>query len=167
MKRLLQWMALAAALTPAAWPKVVVAFRLASPPLPVEAGQQFSLCAANVGTRDVDVNLEFVNVRTGAVVTSRLVTLPPPGTSGSMPDPCLATTADAILAAGAPPAGEPALVVGVVVVRRGLFAPPSAATAAVQVTAPDAGGGRRLLASIPLHSATMINGRNTPIEVVH
>ena len=164
MKRLLILIAVAAPMLPAAWAKFVVAFRLASPPLPVEAGQQFSLCAANVGRRSVDLQLEFFNVRTGAVVSSRMVTLPPPG-SGAMPDPCLSTTAEAITSARNPPTGEPPLVVGLVVIRRGVFSGASAATASVQVTA-GAGAGRHLVASIPLHLATMVNGRNTPIETV-
>jgi len=167
MKRPLILIAIFATASSAAWPKVVVAFRLASPPLPVQAGQQFSLCAANVGIRSIDAQLEFVSVRTGAVISSRQLTIPPPGTSATMPDPCLTATAEQILAAGVPPPGEPALVVGVVVVRRGLFSGPSAATASVQVTAPDANGTRRLVASIPLALATMIHGRNTPIETVH
>ena len=167
MKRLLTLITILTAGVPAAWPKVVVAFRLASPPLPVEAGQHFSLCAANVGTRAIDVQLEFISVRTGAVISSRLVTIPPPGTSATMPDPCLTTTAEVIMAAGPPLPGEPPLVVGLVVVRRGLFSAPSAATAAVQVTVADAGGARHLVASIPLHFATMVNGRNTPIETMH
>ncbi len=34
---------------------VMVVFRLASPPLPVETGQQFSLCAANVGATNIEL----------------------------------------------------------------------------------------------------------------
>ena len=163
MKRLLL---LIAVLAPAASAKVVVAFRLASPPLPVQAGQRFSLCAANVGTTNMEVELQFVSVRTGAVVAHRVVTLPPPGTSAAMPDPCLATTSEAILSAGTAPQGEPPLVVGIAVIRRGLFSRASAATAAVQVTVP-AAGGPQVVASIPLSYATMTNGRSTPIETVH
>lgn len=127
--------------------------------------QHFSVCAANVGTVNADLTMQFINVRTGAIVVSREVTLPPPGSALGMPDPCLQTTADAL----APPPGAPAdppLLVALVVIKRGLFSRASAATASVQVTVTDAAGGRRLLASIPLALATLINGRNTPIERV-
>ena len=53
------------------------------------------------------------------------------------------------------------------VVRHGVFHRAAAATASVQVTAAGANGARQVVASVPLHLATMINGRNTPIEVVH
>jgi hypothetical protein len=150
-----------------AWAKVVVAWRLASPPLPVEAGQQFTLCAANVGTAKVDLQLQFISVRSGAVAASREVTFPPPGGIGAMPDPCLTTTAEVLMAAGNPPPGEQALVVALVVVKRGVFSRPAAATSSVQVTIVDPAGVRRILASIPLQMATMINNRNTPIEIIH
>ena len=61
------------------------------------------------------------------------------------------------------PADAPMLV-ALVVIKRGLFSGASAATASVQVTAADAKAGYRILASIPLYLATLINGRNTPIE---
>jgi hypothetical protein len=156
---------LASAALPAS-PRVMVVFRLASPPLPVEAGQQFALCAANVGSTNADLTLQFVSVRTGAVVASKDVILPPPGTSGPIPDPCLVTLADTIAAAGNPPSNAPAMVVGLVVMKRGLFARATAATAAIQVTTLAPSGERKLLASVPLHMATATNGRNTPIETV-
>lgn len=165
MKRLVYAIVLLAIAGTSSWAKVAVVFRLASPPLPVEAGQRFSLCAANVGTVNTDLTLQFINVRTGAIVASRDVTLPPPGSGTGTPDPCLQTTADAL----APPVGTPAdppLLVALVVIKRGLFSRASAATASVQVTVEDATGGQRLLASIPLHLATLTNGRNTPIERV-
>jgi hypothetical protein len=143
----------------------MVVFRLASPPLPVEAGQQFTLCAANVGTSNADLTLQFVSVRTGAVVVSKDVILPPPGTGG-MPDPCLTAKSESITGAGAPPSGESAMVVGIVVTKRGLFGRAIAATASIQVTGSAPTGERRLLASVPLYMATMTNGRNTPIEKV-
>jgi len=146
--------------------RVIVAYRLASPPLPVDAGQQFSLCAANVGAAKLDLQLQFMSVRTGAVVANRELTLPPPGAPG-MPDPCLSTTAAVVVGAGAPPPGEQALVVAIVVIKRSVFGRQTAATAAVQVTVEDPSGVRRLVASVPLHLATLINGRNTPIELVH
>jgi hypothetical protein len=139
-------------------------FRLASPPLPVEVGQHFALCAANVGTMNADLTLQFINVRTGAIVATREVTLPPPGSAGAMPDPCLNIASDAVSVPAGAPAGEP-LIVALVVIKRGLFSRASAATASVQVTAAGATGGR-MVASIPLHLATLINGRNTPIERV-
>jgi hypothetical protein len=147
-------------------PRVMVVFRLASPPLPVEAGQQFALCAANVGTINADIRLQFVSVRTGAIAASKDAVLPPPGSAAPMPDPCLIVSAETIMAAGSPPPGGPSMVVGIVVARRGLFSRPVAATAAIQVTAPTDSGERRILASVPLSMATMINGRNTPIERV-
>src|SRR5271157_635455 len=158
MKRLVYSIALLAFAGSSAGAKMAVVFRLASPPLPVEAGQQFSLCAANVGTVKADITLQFINVRTGAIVASRDVVLPPPGSAGGTPDPCLATTADAVTAAGsaarrATPA-EPPLLVALVVIRHGLFSRASAATASVQVTTAGPAGERRILASIPLHLAT-------------
>jgi hypothetical protein len=156
---------LAAAALPAS-PRVMVVFRLASPPVPVEAGQQFTLCAANVGSTSVDLTLQFVSVRTGTVAASKEVVLPPPGGGGPMPNPCLVTPAESIAAAGSPPPNEPAMVVGLVVMTRGLFARATAATAAIQVTTLAPTGEQKLLASIPLQMATAINGRNTPIEKV-
>jgi hypothetical protein len=157
------------AATPA-WPRVAVVFRLASAPLPVQAGQEFALCAANVGTANADITLNFVNVRTGAIVASKQVTLPPPGAGGAvptaMPDPCLTTTADAIVKAGAATNGDSPLIVALMVVRHGVFRGASAATASVQVTVAGPNGGRQIVASIPLYLATMTNGRNTPIEIV-
>jgi len=137
------------------WARYLVVFRLASPPIPVEAGQQFSLCAVNVGTVDADLTMQFLNVRTGAVIGSRNVMLPPPG-AGGMPDPCLDATAEQVSGVG----GGPPLMAALVIIRHGLFSRAAAVTASVQVTTSD----RRIVASIPLHLATMINGRNTPIE---
>lgn len=160
------------------WPRVAVVFRLASPPLPVQAGQEFTLCAANVGTANADIVLNFVSVRTGAIVAGKQVTLPPPGAGGAvpgaiqgpvpsaMPDPCLITTAEAIAKAGAGASGGQPLVVAIMIVRHGLFHGAAAATASVQVTVAGANGERQMLASVPLYLATMTNGRNTPIETV-
>jgi hypothetical protein len=154
-----------------AWPRMAVVYRLASAPLPVQAGQEFALCAANVGTASADIVLSFVSVRTGAVVATKQVILPSPGmgSPGAMPDPCLSTTADAITKAGTSSAGAPAMVVALMVVRHGVFHfhGASAATASVQVTVAGANGERQLVASVPLYMATMTNGRNTPIEIVH
>jgi hypothetical protein len=165
MKRLI-WpiLFLVAAGTPV-WPRVAVVFWLASPPLPVQAGQEFTLCAANVGTANTDIVLDFVSVRTGAIVAGKQVTLPPPG-AAAMPDPCLITTAEAISKAGATPPGGQPLVVAVMIARHGLFHGGAAATAAVQVTVAGANGERQTLASVPLSLATMTNRRNTPIEIV-
>jgi hypothetical protein len=176
MKRLIWPMLFLMAAAAPGWPRVAVVFRLASPPLPVRAGQEFTLCAANVGTTNADIVLNFVSVRTGAIVAGKQVTLPPPGGAiqgairgtiqGAMPDPCLVTTAEAIAKAGAAAsAGEP-LVVALMIVRHGLFHGAAAATASVQVTIAGPNGERQLLASAPLYLATMINGRNTPIETV-
>jgi hypothetical protein len=164
MRTLLFLMATA---TPA-WPRVAVVFRLASPPLPVQAGQEFTLCAANVGRANADIVLNFVSVRTGAIVASKQVTLPPLGAavSTAMPDPCLNTTAKAIDKAGGSSSLAQPMVVALMVVRHGVFHGASAATASVQVTVADANGERRIVASIPLYLATMRNGRNTPIEIV-
>jgi hypothetical protein len=166
MKRMVCSIALLAIAGTPSSAKVAVVFRLASPPLPVEAGQHFSLCAANVGAVNVDLTLQFISVRTGAIVASREVTLPPPGSAGRILDPCLDITADALSVPTVIPA-DPPMLVALVVIKRGLFSRASAATASVQVTAANATGGHRILASIPLHLATLINGRNTPIERVH
>ena len=71
MRRLLFALSILAVAALPASPRVMVVFRLASPPLPVEAGQQFALCAANVGATNVDLTLQFVSVRTGAVAASK------------------------------------------------------------------------------------------------
>jgi len=165
MKRFILPILILAAAAPA-WARVAVVFRLASPPLPVQAGQEFSLCAANVGTANADLILQFVSVRTGAIVASKQLILPPPG-AGTMPDPCLNTGADAIGKAGVAAGGGQALVVALMIVRHGLFHGAAAATASVQVTVAGSGGERQVVASVPLYLATMINGRNTPIETVH
>jgi hypothetical protein len=125
MKRVVYSMALLAVAGTSSWAKVAVVFRLASPPMPVEAGQGFSLCAANVGTVSADLTLQFISVRTGAIVASRDVTLPPPGSAAGTPDPCLRTTADALAAPAATPA-DPPLLVALVVIKRGLFSKASA-----------------------------------------
>jgi hypothetical protein len=166
MRRLFFILSILTAIALPASPRVMVVFRLASPPLPVEAGQQFALCAANVGSTNADLTLQFLSVRTGAIVATKDVVLPPAGTGGPMPDPCLITPAEAIAAAGTRPPNEPPMVVGLVLMKRGLFARASAATAAVQVTGLAPTGERKLLASVPLLMATAINGRNTPIEKV-
>lgn len=155
MKRYLFLLALLAAPASA---RYAVVFRLASPPLPVGAGQHFAMCVANVGKVNADLTLQFINVRTGAVVQSRDLVLPPPGGPTPMPDPCLRTTAEEF----GPASGQPSLLVGLVVIRHGLFSRGAAATASIQVT----GGNGDLVASVPLHLATLINGRNTPIEKV-
>jgi hypothetical protein len=173
MKRLIWPMLFLVAAAAPAWPRVAVVFRLASPPLPVKAGQEFTLCAANVGTTNADIVLNFVSVRTGAIVAGKQVTLPPPGAGvavpgtvqSPMPDPCLITTAETIAKAGAASGGEP-LVVALMIVRHGIFHGASAATASVQVTVAGSNGERQTLASVPLYLAPMTNGRNTPIEVV-
>jgi hypothetical protein len=172
MKRLIWPMLFLTVAAAPAWPRVAVVFRLASPPLPVKAGQEFTLCAANVGTTNADIVLNFVSVRTGAIVAGKQVTLPPPGGAiqgtiqGAMPDPCLVTTAEAIAKAGAAASGGEPLVVALMIVRHGLFHGAAAATASVQVTIAGPNGERQILASAPLYLATMINGRNTPIETV-
>lgn len=166
MKRLLGSLLILLIAAPA-WPRVAVVFRLASPPLPVQAGQEFALCAANVGTTNADITLNFVSVRTGAIVASKQVTLPPPSAVPSaILDPCLNTTADAILKAGAAASGGMPLVVALMVIRHGVFHGAAAATASVQVTAAGANGERQIVTSVPLYLATMINGRNAPIEIV-
>jgi hypothetical protein len=110
MKGMVYSVALLAIASTFSWAKVAVVFRLASPPLAVEAGQRFSLCAANVGAVNVDLTLQFVNVRTGAIVASREVTLPQPGSTGRTLNPCLEITADAVSAPTVIPADPPMLV---------------------------------------------------------
>ncbi len=162
MPRLPIWVFLLLAAALPAPSRVMVVYRLASPPIPVEAGQQFALCAANVGRVPADLQLQLINVRTGAIVAEREITLPPPGSATAMPDPCITTTAAVIASANA----QPALLVGLVVSRRGLFARATAATASIQITQATASGEVKLLGSVPLLLATMTNGRNTPIETV-
>jgi hypothetical protein len=144
-------------------------FRLASLPATVEPGQKLVLCAANIGTGEVDVALEFINVRTGGLVSERTVTLKPLG-AGAAAQPCLTTTAEAAsavapqgagvkpplaasFAPSAPPApsdGQP-LVVGVALVRKSLLSFREAqVTASIQVLAPDANGEMRTVETIPL-----------------
>ena len=151
-------------------PRVAVVFRLASAPLPVQLDQEFALCAANVGRVNADITLSFINVRTGAIVASKEVMLPPPGAGGavpsSMPDPCLSVTANAIVKAGAASNGGPALVVALMVIKHGVFHGAAAASASVQVTVAGPNGGRQIVVSVPLYLATMTNGRNMPIEIV-
>jgi hypothetical protein len=142
-----------------------VALRLASLPAPVEPGQKLVLCAANIGAGDVDVSLEFINVRTGGVVAERTVRLAPLG-GGAAATPCTATSADAIagsappaanpaartpMAASFAPANDPALVAGVVLIRKSWLSFREAqVTASIQVLAPDAHGVMRTVQTIPL-----------------
>jgi hypothetical protein len=140
-----------------------VAFRLASLPASTEPGQKLVLCAANVGTGAVDVTLEFINVRTGAVVAEKTVSLEPLGT-GSAAQPCVTMAAEA---AGTPRAEAPmassfapasdgeGLVVGVAMVRKPLLSFREAqVTASIQVMAADADGAMRTVQTIPLSRAT-------------
>jgi len=116
-----------------------VAFRLASLPASAEPGQNLVLCAANIGTGTVDVSLEFINVRTGGVVTEKTVSLAPMASSFAPAAP-----------AGFADSGQ-ALVVGVAMVRKPLLSFREAqVTASIQVLAPDANGTMRTVATIPL-----------------
>ena len=72
-----------------------VAFRLASLPASTEPGQKRVLCATNVGTGGVDVTLEFINVKTGGVVTEKTISLQPLG-AGAAAQPCVATATEAL-----------------------------------------------------------------------
>ena len=160
MKRVVYSMALLAIAGSSSWAKVAVVFRLASPPMPVEAGQRFSLCAANVGTVNADLTLQFINVRTGAIVASRDVTLPAAGIGRRDPDPCLQTTAEALAAQVVAPA-DPPLLVALVVIKRSL----QPGIRSYSVGAGDGTRCRGRPAPIGLDSAAsgdLINGRNTP-----
>jgi hypothetical protein len=146
-----------------------VAFRLASLPASAERGQKLVLCAANIGTGAVDVSLEFINVKTGAVVADKTVTLEPLGT-GATGSPCVTATAEAVAgavphaggpqaegaffasgAAAVPQADGQALVVGVAMVRKALLSFREAqVTASIQVLAPDETGAMRTVGTIPL-----------------
>ncbi len=144
-----------------------VAFRLASLPASVEPGQKLVLCAANIGTGSVDVTLEFINVKTGGVVTEKTVSLEPLG-AGAAAQPCVATTAPEAAAShittpmaasfaadssGAATDGE-ALLVGVAMVRKPLLSFREAqVTASIQVMSPDADGAMRTVQTIPLSRA--------------
>jgi hypothetical protein len=120
-----------------------VAYRLASLPAAVEPGQKLVLCAANIGTGEVDVSLEFINVRTGGVVAEQSVTLAPLG-GGAAAQPCLTATEAA-------PADGQALMVGVALVRKALLSFREAqVTASIQVAAPDEKGVMRTVETIPL-----------------
>jgi hypothetical protein len=146
-----------------------VAFRLASLPASAEPGQKLVLCAANIGTGSVDVTLEFINVKTGALVTEKTVKLESLG-SGATAQPCLATETpnaaaphvdaamSASFASGGPASqaddGE-ALLVGVAMVRKPLLSFREAqVTASIQVRAPDAYGAMRTVQIIPLGRTT-------------
>jgi hypothetical protein len=112
-----------------------VPFQLASPPLPAAPGQEFTLCAANIG-RKAQMTLQFVNVRTNAIVAEKSLMLFAPGALNPPSDPCLSITAEAIAAAGAQPGAQvngQLVVVGVVFVKRGFL--PKAVTASVQIRA--------------------------------
>jgi hypothetical protein len=145
-----------------------VAFRLASLPASAQPGQKLMLCAANIGTGPVDVTLEFINVKTGSVVSEKTVSLEPLG-AGAAAQPCVTmateTTGgphmDAPMAASFAPAAAPApatdaesLVVGVAMVRKSLLSFREAqVTASIQVMAPDADGVMRTVQTIPLSRA--------------
>jgi hypothetical protein len=146
-----------------------VAFRLASLPASAEPGQKLVLCAANIGTGAVDVTLEFINVKTGSVVTEKTVQLEPLGT-GVAGQPCVTMAAEplggshvdapmsssfAAGAAAAPAVDGEALVAGVAVVRKPLLSFREAqVTASIQVMAADADGVMRTVQTIPLSRAT-------------
>jgi len=143
-------------------------FRLASLPASVDQGQKLMLCAANIGTGAVDVTLEFVNVKTGGVVTEKTVSLEPLGT-GAAAQPCVTMAAEAIggthrdtamassfVAGGTavPATDGQALVVGVAMVRKPLLSFREAqVTASIQVMAPDQDGAMRTVQTIPLSRA--------------
>lgn len=142
--------------------RVMSPYRWASPPMPVEAGQEFSMCAANVGVSAADLEMQFINARTGAILAEKEIKLPPPGATGTFPDPCLKITAAAIPTTNT----EPPLLVGLVFSRRVVFARAAAATASIQVTQTAASGVQKLLMVVPLTLATRTNGGNTPIETI-
>ena len=168
----LTWFALVTAAS--AWAGMKpVAFRLASLPASVEPGQKLVLCAANIGTGGVDVTLEFINVKTGGVVTEKTVTLEPLG-AGAAAQPCVTTAVEALggppvdtpmaasfapSGAAAPAADGQALVVGVAMVRKPLLSFREAqVTASIQVMAPDASGAMRTVQTIPLSRANRPSG---------
>lgn len=157
-------------MTTSAWAAMKpVAFRLASLPASAEPGQKLVLCATNIGTGGVDVTLEFINVKTGGVVTEKTVTLEPLG-AGAAAQPCVTTAAEAVggppvdtpmaspftSTGGAAPAGDgQVLVVGVAMVRKPLLSFREAqVTASIQVMAPGADGAMRTVQTIPLSRAT-------------
>lgn len=67
---------------------------LSTTPLPVAPGQELTLCAANVGRFKAEMKLEFLNVRTGAIIATKDVTLEGVGRKPLSSDPCLTTKAD-------------------------------------------------------------------------
>ncbi|HVN04484.1 MAG TPA: hypothetical protein VMT86_08715 [Bryobacteraceae bacterium] len=149
-----------------------VAYRLASLPASVEPGQKLLLCAANIGTGAVDVSLEFINVKTGSVVSEKTVTLQPLG-AGAASQPCVTAATETLSAAPTSTANQPmassfasagaassasdgeALVVGVAMVRKPLLSFREAqVTASIQVMAPDPTGASRTVQVIPLSRTT-------------
>ena len=118
-----------------------VFFRLASLPTSVEPGQQLVLCAANVGTGALDVQLEFVNIETGGIIAEKTLKMQPLGAI-TAPSPCVSATQ----------IDGKATVVGVALVHRFPFAFRQAqVTASIQVLAPDGNGGMRAVETIPLN----------------
>lgn len=146
-----------------------VAYRLASLPASAQPGQQLALCAANIGTGSIDVTLEFVNVKTGSVVSGKTVSLRPLG-SGAASQPCLTAVVQtpgaapanvSMLSSFAPATAAAiaddgqALIVGVAMVRKPLISFREAqVTASIQVLEPGTDGALRSVATIPLSRTT-------------
>lgn len=137
-------------------------YRLVSAPMPAIAGQELTLCAANVGNHKTVVTMKFVNVRTGAIVAQKVVSFAAPGVQSAQNqsiDPCLSIAAESIPAArpaGGSPGNANVLLVGIVTMSRKSFFDPqvtasiqihaSGSTAVEQIvplTPPGSNGGRR------------------------
>lgn len=73
---------------------------LTSAPLVVEAGQEVTVCVANLSNGPVDAQLSLFNVRTGETISQREDRIPNAGGTGKPSNPCLgATPGNALVAA--------------------------------------------------------------------
>jgi hypothetical protein len=131
-----------------AWPALKDRLRLASSPTSLEPGQQVSVCAANVAGGSIELNLQLVNVRTGAVVANKSLKLAGLGSSPGAQDPCLTATHENIATQG--PAG-PTLVVAIATVTHAGFFRQPAITASLQVLAPGSDDRLRTVQSVSMH----------------
>jgi hypothetical protein len=105
-------------------------------PLPVAAGEELTLCAANVGRHKAEMTLKFVNVRTGAILAQKDVVLDGVGGKPFASDPCLTTKAD-----------TSSTVVGFVSVKASFFDTWKNVTASIQLKNP---GESQVARTIPL-----------------
>lgn len=72
---------------------------MTSAPLSVEAGEEVSVCVANLSGRVAEVQLSLFNVRTGETISQREDHIPSAGGRGTPSDPCVTTTPGTALVA--------------------------------------------------------------------